>query len=215
MTFALTFLVFLIFSNIQDIRPVTVVGETQLPLRLRTITGDISLCVRDTTSEALLFVSPRENHNITNLQEEIYYLDEQIKNYVISELPNCRNLNIYRGYIIGEPEISVETQITDNDVSFVVYYPVELSFAGGRFRLEETYHIDYKINLRNFIYTKQTLLKKEVSEEKLSLDMLKRLGFDVNVATINNHTLFYTLKDVDSLMKGNSYDFVFLDEFDF
>jgi hypothetical protein len=96
-------------------------------------------------------------------------------------------------------KINVLTKFNQNDVSFILKYPIEVNIDDEKISVSE-FQNKIKLNMVNIYELSKAIFEKTMEDpEWIDIEFLSKQEYEIKLIRINSDTLVYEIKDTNGI----------------
>jgi hypothetical protein len=136
-------------------------------------------------------------------------IEDELSNYINKNLEKCVNFSIFDGVLLSGGEISTNAVISEENVIFVVQWPIIISKGEKQTQISK-FTSQHNINLLKIINKAESIVEMEKYLNRF-IDTIYLASLEINItfATYPNMTVVYRLIDDASEIDRTKYRFIF------
>lgn len=214
-----------VVSNLQQ---VGLLKGVSLPVDIENLRGNIQKCVDDTFISGLVvlglnggIIVPGMDYLSTEGSTIAYWnnygkfngpnlndIKTELEDYMSAILPNCVNLEQYKKFQFNEVIPKATVNLGKDKTNVVVDYKLTINYANSSYSLFKPYASEAPVRFGRIYDVAKSITDFEIKKPgKIDVTYLLSTGLNVNVLTIDNETIVYSVDDDASRIEGIPYTF--------
>ena len=214
-----------VLSNLQQ---VGLLKGVSLPPELENLKGNVQRCVEDTFFSGLIVtglnggnIVPSENSVDVEGSSITYWnnygrfqgptlnnIGSELEDYMGAILPVCINLDQYKKFKFNDAVPQATVNLGKDKVNVVVNYNLVVDYNNASYSISKPYTNEVSVRFGSIYNVAKDVINYDIENPgKIDVTSMLSTGMNINVLTIDNQTIVYSITDANSKLDGAAYTF--------
>ena len=204
--------------------------ETDLPFELLGLRTNVQSCVEDVFTDGMFLVGLQGGFivngesileteegdiaygysNGKNTLSKVDQIEKELSDYVSLLIPICTNLEEFNDFELEYREPTSQVDILGEEVNIRVSHRIIAKAGESSYTLDEPYTFSLPIRFSNIYTLAQGVIARTANDpETIDISYLLDSELDVDVFTLDDGNVVYSITDEESKVDNVAYTFVF------